>query len=160
MSKDERKVESVLLQEHWKLIQQGTNHKHISIRKNEIFVGKLLHAKVVDQKLAQCRSQAVSTDNVSSLSNSVETEMDQATPWLASCNYSLVHSRLNNDCNSIDYEHTNYDKMTLVIANFCSAYNKEAELDAFLSSNDIDILLGTESHLDDSIFNSEIFPDF
>jgi len=44
MSKDERKVESVLLQEHWKLIQQSTNRKHISIRKN---VGKLLHAKVL-----------------------------------------------------------------------------------------------------------------
>jgi len=51
-------------------------------------------------------------------------------------------------------------KMTLVIANFCSVYNKEAELDAFLSYNDVDILLGTESHLDTSVFNSEIFPDF
>ena len=49
--------------------------------------------------------------------------------------------------------------MSLVIANFCSVYNKEAELVA-LSYNDIDILLGTESHLDTSIFNSEIFPDF
>ena len=29
MSKEERKVESLLLQEHWKLIQQGTSHKHI-----------------------------------------------------------------------------------------------------------------------------------
>ena len=47
--------------------------------------------------------------------------------------------------------------MTLVIANFCSVYNKEAELDAFSSYNDVDILLGTESHLDTSIFNSEIF---
>ena len=50
--------------------------------------------------------------------------------------------------------------MSVVIANFCSVYNKEAELDTFLSYNDIDILLGTESHLDTSIFNSEIFPDF
>ena len=50
--------------------------------------------------------------------------------------------------------------MTLVIANFCSVCNKEAELDAFLSYNDVNILLGTEFHLDTSIFNSEIFPDF
>ena len=49
---------------------------------------------------------------------------------------------------SVNYEHANYDKMTLVIANFCSVYNKEAELDAFLSYNDIDILLEIESHLD------------
>ena len=89
-------------------------------------MGKLLHAKVVDQKLVQCKSQAVTTDTVSSPSDSAETEMDQATPWLASCNYFLAHSRLNNDCNSIDYEHTNYDKMTLVIANFCSVYNKRS----------------------------------
>ena len=77
MSEDERKVELALLQECWKLIQQGTNRKHISIRKNEIFVAKLLHAKVVSQKLVQCRSQA---NTVSSPSNSAETEMDQATP--------------------------------------------------------------------------------
>ena len=80
MSKDERKVESVLLQERWKLIQKGTNRKHISIRKKEIFVGKLLHAKVVDQKLVQCRCQTGTTDTVSSPSNSVEAEMDQDTP--------------------------------------------------------------------------------
>ena len=66
MSKDERKVGSILLQERWKLIQRGTNRKHNSIRKNEIFVGKLLHAKVVNQNLIQCKSQAVTTDTVSS----------------------------------------------------------------------------------------------
>ena len=49
--------------------------------------------------------------------------------------------------------------MTLVIANFCSVYNKSAELEAFLLTNDIDILLGSESHLDNSILRSEIFPD-
>ena len=49
--------------------------------------------------------------------------------------------------------------MTLVIANFCSVYNKSAELEAFLLTNDIDILLGSESHLENSILNSEIFPD-
>ena len=47
-----------------------------------------------------------------------------------------------------------------VIAIFCNVYNKETELDTFLSYNDLDILLGKESHLDTSIFNSKIFPDF
>ena len=51
MTKDERKVESILLQERWKLIQQGTSRKHISKRRSEIYVGKLLHAKVIDQSL-------------------------------------------------------------------------------------------------------------
>jgi len=74
MSKDERKVESLLLQERWKLIQQGANRKHISIRKTEIFVGKLLHAKVVDQKLVQCRSQ---TDTIDTNLSPSASEMEQ-----------------------------------------------------------------------------------
>jgi len=59
MSKDERKVESILLQEQWRLIQQGTNRKNITIRKSEILVGKLLHA---DQKLVY-RSPVNTNDN-------------------------------------------------------------------------------------------------
>ena len=35
--------------------------------------------------------------------------------------------------------------------------NKHAELEAFLSRNDIDILLGSESHHENAILNSEIF---
>jgi len=51
MTKDEKKVESILLQECWKLIQKGTSHKHITIWRSEIYVDKLLRAKVIDQKL-------------------------------------------------------------------------------------------------------------
>ena len=46
----------------------------------------------------------------------------------------------------------------IVIANFCSVYNKHAEQEAFLSTNNTDILLGSESHLENIILNSEIFP--
>ena len=46
----------------------------------------------------------------------------------------------------------------LAIVNFCSVTNKQAELEAFLTVNNIQFLLGTESHLDESITNSEIFP--
>jgi len=74
MSKDERKVESMLSQERWRLIQQGTNRKNITIRKSEILVGKLLHAKVIDQKLVY-RSPANTNDN--SNSASAEAGMDQ-----------------------------------------------------------------------------------
>jgi len=73
-SKDERKVESMLLQERWRLIQQGTNRKNITIRKSEILVGKLLHAKVIDQKLVY-RSPVNTNDNSNSVS--AEAEMDQ-----------------------------------------------------------------------------------
>ena len=46
-----------------------------------------------------------------------------------------------------------------MITNFCSVYNEQAELEAFLSTNNIDILLGSESHLENTILNSEIFPN-
>jgi len=39
---------------------------------------------------------------------------------------------------------------------FCSIYNKNAELDTFLSSNDINILLGSKSHLDNRVFDKEL----
>ena len=69
-----RKVESMLLQEHWKLIQKGTIRKHITIQKAEKFVGKLLYAKVIDQKL---RSLANTTDYNLAPSTSGETDMEQ-----------------------------------------------------------------------------------
>jgi len=46
----------------------------------------------------------------------------------------------------------------LSIINFCRVRNKQAELEAFLVTHNINILLGTESHLDGSISNSELFP--
>ena len=77
MSKHERKVESMLLQEHRKLIQQGTNRKDITIRKNEISVGKLLYGKVIDQKFVRRVLQVNTTEHSPTLSISVDTEMDQ-----------------------------------------------------------------------------------
>jgi len=44
------------------------------------------------------------------------------------------------------------------VANYRSVKNKQAELQAYLTLNKIDIILGTECHLDDSITNPEIFP--
>ena len=44
------------------------------------------------------------------------------------------------------------------MANFHSVKNKQVELQAYLTLNKVDIILGTESYLDDSITNPEIFP--
>jgi len=99
MTKDERKVESIPLQECWKLIQQGTNCKHITIRRSEIYVGKLLHAKVINQKLVLCRSPEETTDTNTASSTSAEAEMEHAEACLININYSPVPSRLSIDCN-------------------------------------------------------------
>ena len=51
-------------------------------------------------------------------------------------------------------------KLSLIV-NCCSITNKKLELETLISIHNIDILIGTESHLDDSILNSEIFlPSF
>ena len=51
----------------------------------------------------------------------------------------------------------NTSSFSILVANFRSVKYKQAELQAFLASSKVDIILGTESHLDDSIANSEIF---
>ena len=48
--------------------------------------------------------------------------------------------------------------MHIGIANCCGATNKQVEIEDLLSSHKLDVLLGTESHLDDSVFDSEVLP--
>ena len=54
--------------------------------------------------------------------------------------------------------HLTTSNLKLAIVNYCSITNKHPHLEAFLVSNNIDILVGTESHLDELYLNSEIFP--
>ena len=49
--------------------------------------------------------------------------------------------------------------LKLSIANFCSVVNKQVQLETFITNNDIDIIIGTESHLNKTILSSEIFPN-
>ena len=47
------------------------------------------------------------------------------------------------------------------LTKFSSYFNqeyKQAELELFLDNQDIHLLIGTESHLNDTIFDSEVFP--
>ena len=48
--------------------------------------------------------------------------------------------------------------LSLAVVNFHSIKNKQAELQAFLVAYNVNIIIGTESHLDGSVLNSEIFP--
>ena len=49
--------------------------------------------------------------------------------------------------------------LKLSIANFCSVVNKQVQLETFITNNDIDIIIGTESHLNETILSFEIFPN-
>ena len=48
--------------------------------------------------------------------------------------------------------------LRVVTVNFQSIYNKKDELSSFLTENDVDIVLGSETHLSPSINNAEILP--
>lgn len=54
----------------------------------------------------------------------------------------------------------NTSSLSLSVANFCSVKNKQAELQAFLVTHNLNIIMGTESHLPRwlNILNSEVFP--
>ena len=53
---------------------------------------------------------------------------------------------------------TNVSSLSLSIVNFRSTKNKQAELQAYLVVEHLNIVLSTESHLHGSVLNSEIFP--
>jgi len=48
MSKEQQKIESILLKERWNLLQSGVSRTQIRIRDSNIYVNKKLHGKVVD----------------------------------------------------------------------------------------------------------------
>ena len=50
------------------------------------------------------------------------------------------------------------DKFQLAIVNCCAISNKRVELESFLNLFNVDLLCGTESHLNESILNSKVFP--
>ena len=48
--------------------------------------------------------------------------------------------------------------MKLAIINCRSIANKYAELEALLDIQNLDLIIGTESHLDETVMSSEVFP--
>ena len=46
MSRDERASKAAFLKERWNLIQEGTDHKSIKLRNNEIYINNKLHGRL------------------------------------------------------------------------------------------------------------------
>ena len=71
---------------------------------------------------------------------------------------SLLNSQLHVVINLI--EQSSWVKKKLLqqldIINFCSITNKQSKLEVILTVRNIHFLLGTESHLDESVTNSEV----
>ena len=74
MSKSERLVESLLLNERWRLIQSNVNKRDICIGKSTIYVNGVPHAKVINSSLVPSESTSVEPD----LTHNVSTVLPHA----------------------------------------------------------------------------------
>jgi len=61
-------------------------------------------------------------------------------------------------CGTIHNRLSKISSFQMIIANCCSINNKIADLEALLHLHNVDLFIGTESHLDGTILDSEIFP--
>ena len=79
-------------------------------------------------------------------------------PWIP-LDKDLTMNLLNHVYPQINHKQkSQISKLSLLIVNCCGVANKKLELKTLISLHNIDLLIGTESHLNDTILNSEIFP--
>ena len=74
-------------------------------------------------------------------------------PLLFDSSMSSINSSLNLDK---DMLRVKSKSLRVATVNFQSIYNKKDELNSFLIENDVDTVLGSETHLSPSINNAEI----
>ena len=74
------------------------------------------------------------------------------------CALSNISSSIFNSTVSNDTSADKPKSLRVSVCNFQSIWNKRAILSTFLSENDIDVLIGSETHLTKDILNSEISP--
>ena len=86
----------------------------------------------------------------------MEAENREGEAFTASLNSSLALS--NNNSSIFEQPKIKAKCIRILTVNFQSICNKKEELETFLMENDIDVVLGSESHLSPSINNSEIVP--
>ena len=74
---------------------------------------------------------------------------------LFDCSMSSINSSLNLDEDMLPVKSKS---LRVVTGNFQSIYNEKDEICSFLIENDVDIVLGSKTHLSPSINNAEILP--
>ena len=135
MSHEQRKVESILLQERRRLIGSGKERSSIKIKGNRLYLHNLEHGRVENNQfvpLSPTPSTSTTTTN--------ETESDQ-TP------------NQNDSPNWLPHEHA-----SIALWNARSLKNKLSYFQSLVYSQSIDIFAITESWLSDDIYDLEILP--
>ena len=72
LSPEERKVEAILLQERWKLIETGVDRRSIKLRKSSILVSGRIHGRVIDSVYTLSSNLGDLAPALSNLSNGYE----------------------------------------------------------------------------------------
>ena len=82
LSPQERLCESLLLKERWKLIQVGTDQRHIKIQKSRLIVSGKVHAEVINNVLrfASTPNETTPVVNQGDVENQGDTRAKGSTP--------------------------------------------------------------------------------
>ena len=80
LSPQERLCESLLLKEHWKLIQAGTDRRHIKLQKSRLIVSGKVHAEVINNVLRFASTPNEATPVVMDVENQGDKRAKGSTP--------------------------------------------------------------------------------
>ena len=145
MSKEERDNESILLSEHWNLIQSGTDREPIKIRSKQISVNNQLHGNILDSKLSKINASTRSiTDNGGATNSDMVIEDQAPDEGLVDYN-SNSNSKLdsNNNAKNIYQSSSN---LTVLCLNCSSVRSiaRRARFHALVHENLPDIIVGCD----------------
>ena len=153
MSLAERAKESLLLKERWKLAMTVD-------KSNSVTIPFMLITSFLEKSLTQNFAVPITISLILLLTDNLLL-LFRLHQWTNNRQRMIISNHpdaCTTDSEILDNNHK-VDNLNLAIANCCSITNKQVELEQFLISHQVDIFLGTESHLDSSIFNAEVFPN-
>jgi len=154
MSPEDRAIESILLKEHWSLIQSGHNHKQIKISKNHIYLNGHLRGKVVNSVFQRIKNNTQPSSQPMDHQQSSHTH--KSATRIIHPNVCSVISSYNNP----KLQNSIYMKLKILSLNCCSlrSSGKRAVFQSLVDEHSPDIICGCELHLDGTYCNAEIFP--
>ena len=142
LSPQERLCESLLLKECWKLIQAGTDQKHIKIWKSSLIVSGRAHSEVINNAIHYASAPIAASSVVMDVENQGDNcaerstlQPSKTTAWL--------------NCNL---------KYKFFYVNARSICNKLKELQAYVYASSTDIITITETWLSPDYWDNEILP--
>lgn len=157
LTPEERKTNSILLKERWKLISLGTDRRNIKIRGSNIFLNGRLHGKVINSVFSLSPTINDVAPQLSSLA-------DKSLPSVAASSYPSSSAHSNEQINTASTQqqiNRNSDWLpSICYWNARSLVNKLSSFQSFVYSSFFDVIAITETWLSDRFQNCELFPSY